>query len=223
MAAHLDLDEQEQIAQMRHFWSKYGNAITWVLIVVLGGFAAWNGWQYWQQKTALQAAALYDELERAVPSKDADKIQRVWSDLQNNGGSTVQTYQGGLLAAMALTEAGKPEAARAALAWVVDKSNDDALAGLARIRLAGLELDVQAYDKALALLEGKVPVELAPLVWDRKGDIQWAQGKADAARDSYRQAYRGLTLDLEYRRIVEAKLNALGVNAQDLDAQRDKS
>ncbi len=223
MAAHLDLDEQEQIAQMRHFWSRYGNAITWVLILVLGGFAAWNGWQYWQQKTALHAAALYDELERAVPSKDADKIQRVWTDLQANGGNTVQTYQGGLLAAMGLVEAGKADAARAVLAWVAEKSSDDVLAGLARIRLAGLELDAKAYDKALALLDAKLPAELAPLVWDRKGDVQLSQGQMDAARESYKKAYQGLTLDLEYRRIVEAKLNALGVNAQTLDAQQVKS
>ncbi|MFM2263081.1 MAG: hypothetical protein RI959_1757 [Pseudomonadota bacterium] len=223
MAAHLDLDEQEQIAQMRHFWSKYGNAITWLLILVFGGFAAWNGWQYWQQKTALQAAALYDELERTVPSKDAEKIQRVWGDLQSKGGSTVQTYQGGLLAAMALAEAGKPEPARAALQWVVDKSSDDVLAGLARIRLAGLELDAQAYDKALALLTSKVPAELEPLAEDRKGDIQLAQGQTDAAKTAYKKAYKGLTLDLEYRRIVEAKLNALGVNAQDIDADQGKS
>ena len=40
MAKHLDLEEQEQLDQIKHFWSKYGNAITWVLIVVLGAFAA---------------------------------------------------------------------------------------------------------------------------------------------------------------------------------------
>ena len=36
MAAHLDLEEQEQLDELKHFWKTYGNLITWALIVVLG-------------------------------------------------------------------------------------------------------------------------------------------------------------------------------------------
>ena len=36
MAKHLDLEEQEQLDELRHFWKTYGNLITWVLIAVLG-------------------------------------------------------------------------------------------------------------------------------------------------------------------------------------------
>ena len=35
-----DLEEQEQIASFKAFWAKYGNLITWVLILALGAFAA---------------------------------------------------------------------------------------------------------------------------------------------------------------------------------------
>ena len=69
MAKHLDLEEQEQLDELRHFWKTYGNLITWVLIAVLGTFAAWNGYQYWQRSRAVQAAALFDEVERtALPA-----------------------------------------------------------------------------------------------------------------------------------------------------------
>ncbi|MEY3944815.1 MAG: hypothetical protein RL697_828, partial [Pseudomonadota bacterium] len=56
MATHLDLEEQEQLAELKHFWNTYGNLISWVLIAVLGAYAAWNGWQYWQRHQATQAA-----------------------------------------------------------------------------------------------------------------------------------------------------------------------
>ena len=36
MASHLDLEEQEQLDQLKHFWKQYGNLITWVLVLVLG-------------------------------------------------------------------------------------------------------------------------------------------------------------------------------------------
>jgi predicted negative regulator of RcsB-dependent stress response len=52
MAKHLDLEEQEQLDQIKHFWDQYGNLITWVLIAAFGSLAAWNGWNYWQRDQA---------------------------------------------------------------------------------------------------------------------------------------------------------------------------
>src|SRR4051794_3315954 len=49
MAKHLDLEEQEQLADIKHFWNEYGNLISWVVIAVFGAIAAWNGWQYWER------------------------------------------------------------------------------------------------------------------------------------------------------------------------------
>ena len=40
MATHLDLEEQEQLDQLKHFWATYGNLITLTLVLALGGFAA---------------------------------------------------------------------------------------------------------------------------------------------------------------------------------------
>jgi predicted negative regulator of RcsB-dependent stress response len=62
MANQYDLEEQEQLDELKHFWREYGNLITWALIVVFGAIAAWNGWHYWQNQQAGQAAALYDEV-----------------------------------------------------------------------------------------------------------------------------------------------------------------
>ena len=70
MASHLDLEEQEQIDQLKHFWNRWGNLMTWTLIVVLGAYAAWNGWQWWQRRNATQAAVLFDSVEQAATAKD---------------------------------------------------------------------------------------------------------------------------------------------------------
>ena len=66
MANNFDLEEQEQLAELKHFWDTWGNLITWVLIVVFGAIAGWNGWNYWQRTQAAQAAALFDEVDRAA-------------------------------------------------------------------------------------------------------------------------------------------------------------
>lgn len=214
MASHLDLEEQEQLANFKHFWSQYGNLISWVLIVVLGAYAAFNGWQFWQRKSAQEAAVLQDELERAAQAGEVDKLQRVWADVQAKAARTQQGQQAGLLAARALQDAGKSDEARQALAWVIEKSSDEALGAIARLRLAGLELEAKDPAKALKTLDFKADAEFAPLQADRRGDVLQAQGQTEAALAEYRKAWDGLSAVPDYRRIVQAKLNALGFDPQ---------
>ncbi|HEX5806949.1 MAG TPA: tetratricopeptide repeat protein [Macromonas sp.] len=212
MAHHFDLEEQEQLDQLKHFWNKYGNLITWLLIAVLGGLAAWNGWQYWQRKSAVEAAALYDELEKAEQARDTDKVKRVWSDMQAQVPRSAQAQQGALLAARTLLEADQLTEARDALKFVVDKSSDDGLVAVARLRLSALDFDAKEYDAALKWLDAKLPEEFMTLVAERRGDILLAQGKQDEARQAYQQSYDAAKEADDHRRLVEAKLNALGVN-----------
>jgi len=211
MAKHLDLEEQEQLDQIKHFWAQYGNLITWVLIAVFGSMAAWNGWHYWQSSQATKAAALYDEIERAAVASDAERMERALAEMKSRFGSTTFAAQGGLLAGKTLFDAGRADAARAALTWVADKASDDAYKAVARLRLVGLDIEAQAFDQALKTLDAPVPKAFGPLVADRRGDVLMAQGKAEEAKAQYQDAWRGLSDRAEYRRLVEVKLAALGV------------
>jgi hypothetical protein len=214
MANQLDLEEQEQLDQLKHFWKQYGNAITWVLIVVLGGFASWNGYQYWQRNQAAQAAAMFDEVDRMVKTGDLKKIDRAFADMKDKYGSTAYGQQAALLVARQYVEAGQADPAKAALTWVVDKSGDAGYQAIARLRLAALLADGKAYDDALKQLGGEFPAAFTPLVADRKADILILQGKKEQARSEYEKAYRGFEQRTEYRRLVEFKLNALGIDPQ---------
>ena len=210
MATHLDLEEQEQLDQLKHFWNQYGNLITWLLILVLGAFAAFNGWQWWQRDQAAKASAMYDELERAAQSNDAAKVARVFGDLKDRYGGTAFAEQGGLLAAKIEFEQGKVDDARASLAWVADNAGQPEYRSIARLRLAALLLEQKQYDAALAQLDAAKAKTFEPLVADRRGDVLLAQGKKDAARAAYQSAYAAMDPAADYRRLIEAKLIALG-------------
>lgn len=216
MANHLDLEEQEQLDQLKHFWAQYGNVITWVLIAVFGSFAAWNGWNYWQRTQATKAAALYDEIDRAASARDADKMTRALAEMQDRFGGSTFAAQGSLLAGKTLFEAGNPDAARAALGWVSEKSSDEAYQAIARLRLAALDVEAKAYDQALRTLEAPMPKAFEALAADRRGDVYLAQGKTDEARQQYETAWRGFGQRVEYRNLVEIKLASLGVDAASL-------
>ena len=211
--AHLDLEEQEQLDRLKHFWQQYGNLITWMLTLVLAAYAGWNGWQYWQRKQATQASVLYDEVERVARASDLAKLDRVLADMQSQFGSTTLAQQAALLAAKTYVAAGKIDAATAALTWVADKASDEGYRAIARLRLAAVLAESKAYDNALKQLSGGFPAEFEALAADRRGDIYLVQGKKAEAATEYRKAYQGLTQDLDYRRLVDVKLTALGVAA----------
>jgi predicted negative regulator of RcsB-dependent stress response len=222
MANHLDLEEQEQLDSLKHFWKQYGNLITWVLIAVLGAFASWNFYQYWQRGQATQAAAMYDEVERMIQSGDLTKVDRAFADMQDKFPGTTYAQQAGLLVAKVNHDAGKVDAAKSALNWVAEKSSDDGYQAIAKLRLAGILVEVKAYDDALKLLSGSYPGHFQALAADRQGDVFVLQGKVAEAKAAYGSAYKGLDERTEYRRLVEVKLNALGVNPQPVEPEPKK-
>ncbi|MEI6732886.1 MAG: tetratricopeptide repeat protein [Comamonadaceae bacterium] len=218
MANQLDLEEQEQLDQLKHFWKQYGNAISWALIVVLGAFASWNFYQYWQRSQATQAAAMFDEVERVLKSADQAKIDRVFGDIKSKFGSTTYAQQAGLLVAKQYYSVGNAQGARTALTWVAENASDPGYQALAKLRLAAVLIDSKSFDDALKQLDGNFPANFEALVADRRGDILILQGKKAEALVQYRKAYRSFDESTEYRRLVEVKLNSLGVDPQGGDA-----
>ena len=181
---------------------------------MLGAFAGWNFYQYWQRGQAVQAAAMYDEVERVVASADSAKIDRVFADMKDRFASTAYAQQAGLLVAKQYYSAGNVEASKAALGWVADKSSDPGYQAIARLRLAGVLMESKSFDAALKQLSGSFPASFDPLVADRKGDIFLLQGKRTEAIAEYEKAFRNFEERTEYRRLVAVKLNALGVDTQ---------
>lgn len=212
MAKPLDLEEQEQLDEIKHFWKKHGNWISWFLIVVFGGIASWNAYQYWQRNQALQASGLFDEAERAAKAADLAKIEQAFADMKAKYAGTTFAHQTGLLAASVYATSGKGDQAKAALTWVAEQASDEGYQAVARLRLAAVLADAKAYDEALTQLDAVKAKEFLALAADRRGDIHALQGNAAKAKEAYQSAYTGLKESREYQRLVEVKLNSLGVD-----------
>jgi predicted negative regulator of RcsB-dependent stress response len=212
MAKHLDLEEQEQLDQLKAFWQQYGNLISAALIVVFGSIAAYNGYNYWQRSQALQASTMYDEVERAAKAGDAVKAERAFTDMKDKFGSTMYTQQAALLAARTLQDKANTDGAKAALSWVAGNASDESYKAIAKLRLAALLVESKSLDEAWKQVDGVFPKEFAALVADRRGDILMAQGKKPEAKAEYEKAYKAFEERSEYRRLVEVKLNSLGVD-----------
>jgi predicted negative regulator of RcsB-dependent stress response len=207
-----DLEEQEQIASFKAFWSKYGNLITWVLIIALGSFAAYNFYNQHVRKQSVEASALYDELTDAVTANDNAKAQRIASDIQDKFKRTAYAQMSALGAAKTAFEANDLKTAKTQLQYVVD-NGDDAYQSVAKLRLAGVLLDEKNYDGAMKLLDGKFLPQFAAEVQDRKGDVLVAQNKIADARNAYVAALAAMGPKHPGSQLVRIKLEAIGGSA----------
>ncbi|MFK3736592.1 YfgM family protein [Massilia sp. TN1-12] len=204
-----DLEEQEQIANFKAFWSRFGNLITWVVIIALAAYAGWNFWNSHQRKQTAEASALYDELVNASQAQDNAKTQRIAADVESKFGSTAYAPMSALVAAKAAFDANDLKTAKAQLQWAIDHGNDE-YKSIARLRLSGVLLDEKAYDQALALLNGDILPQFAAEAQDRKGDVLVAQNKIADARTAYQAALDKMDKNHPGRQIVQVKLDAIG-------------
>ena len=134
----------------------------------------------------------------------------MFADIKERYPRTAYAQQAGVLSAKLQFDKGKLDDARASLNWVIEHAVEDDYRVLARLRLAALMLDAKQYDDALKQLDAVPEGPFAALAADRRGDVLLAQGKKPEARAAYERAYNLMDAKVEYRRLVDAKLTALG-------------
>jgi predicted negative regulator of RcsB-dependent stress response len=204
-----DLEEQEQIANFKAFWNRFGNLISWVLIIALGSYAGYNFWNMHKRNQSAEAAGLYGGLVDAAQANDGAKVQRMAADLESKYGGTAYGQMAALAAAKVAFDANDLKTAKAQLQWAVDHGNDEYKA-IARLRLSGVLLDEKAYDQAMTLLNGEFLPQFAAEVQDRKGDVLVAQNKLPEARTAYQAALDKMEKKHPGRQLVQIKLDAIG-------------
>jgi len=208
--AVFDLEEQEQIDDLKAWWAQYGKyvsaAITTVAVIIIGV----QGWRWYQSNQAEKASVLYQAVSTAARTNDLAKAKDPAAQLVSQFGSTAYAPRGALLYAKLLYDAGDKAAAKAQLQWVIDHANEDELKAVARFRLAQALLDEKAYDEALRTLDAKTDDAFAAVYSDLRGDILAAAGKNADARTAYQTAFSKLDAKSAYRAFVQAKLDSLG-------------
>lgn len=206
----LNLEEQEQLEELKAWWKKYGNLVTWLVIIALFVYAGFNGWKYYQRNQAAKASMLYEEMFRAVVAKDNTIVMRAATDLETQYSGTAYAQMAGMIASRSAYEAGEIKSAKAQLEWVASNAIDDEYKALAKIRLAGMLLDEKAYDEGMKLLSWDFPEAFASRVADRKGDILVAQNKIDEARAAYQLALDKTDPKDPARKLLQLKRDGIG-------------
>lgn len=208
--ATYDLDEQEQLDSLKAWWKRWGSLAMLALAVVV---AASAGWRYWQNRTltqSLEAASVYQNLTRSLTANDSKGARTAGAMLIDKYQDTAFAPRAALLLAKLDVASKDLKSAQIQLEWAASNSKEPTIKDLARLRLAGVQLDQKQYEAALKTLGGAHSDAYAFRFLDLKGDVLLAQGKSADARSAYQTAFKKMAENNPYRSIVELKLDALG-------------
>jgi len=188
----LDLEEQEQIANLKNWWKDYGRWLAILVAVVLLGYFAYRMYGNYQTKVSAQAADVYQELILAASAKDFPKVTQTAQNLQEKYSGTAYASMAGLVAANLANAVGDRETAIKQLSWVEEKTSNEGLQNIARNRLVVLLIDAAdeaSLTKADALLKKSAAPGFESLMLERRGDWFLVKNQPKEALAAYKDAW----------------------------------
>ena len=92
----LDLEEQEQLASLKAWWKDNANLVLGLITAIALGFAAYQGWHWYQRSQSLQASTLYESLSKATQANDAKGVRDAAGALAESYPRTLYASMGAL-------------------------------------------------------------------------------------------------------------------------------
>ena len=207
----LDLEEQEQVEELKAWWKQHGGMITAVVVAVAVGFIGWQGWRWYQTNQAAHASALYETVTKAVQANDAKALRDAAGTLVESYPRTLYASMGALVAARYYFDRSDLKSSKAQLAWVIEHAPSQDFKDLARLRLASVLLDEKAYDEALKTLDAKTGAAYEAQYAALRGDVLVAKNQAADAKAAYKLALEKADgADSAFTESVRMRLDALG-------------
>jgi len=187
-----DLEEQEQIDELKAWWARWGNLITGIAVAFAVASVGWQGWKWYQRKQSAEAAGLYAVLEQAATAGDAATAREMTGKIVDDYSGTAYATLASLRSAKIQSDAGDSDNAALPLEWVMKNADLAAVRDIARMRLAAVRLNAGDAAAAEALMADPVDETLRVRYNDLRGDVLVAAGKPVEAKAAYDAAIEAI-------------------------------
>jgi predicted negative regulator of RcsB-dependent stress response len=179
--------EEQQVEAIKGYWEENGNMI--IAGIVLG-FAGFIGFNYYKDNKLADELAISNNYQTLIEASAKDK--KAFNDNATKFISENPTTSYASLTALALAkEAASTQdwvAAQVQLTSAIESAPTEGIKGIASLRLARVQIQLEEYDQAFVMLAKPLPESFTAAVEEIKGDIYLLQGKKELARNSYQVA-----------------------------------
>ena len=202
--------DEERLESLKKWWSEHGRMLIAGVVIGLAGVSGWTFWQDYGQRRAEAASALFQAASTAAAAGDQAKVEEAASALLADHAGHGYAAAAALLLARSEFGQGRLEEAKARLRWVLDHAGLPELREIARLRLAETAYAAGAFDEAQALLGEVEDGPFAAASDELLGDVHYARGEPERAREAWERAATGAAISPASRRRLTLKLDDLG-------------
>jgi predicted negative regulator of RcsB-dependent stress response len=206
----LDLEEQEQVDELKALWKKYGVYITRGVIAFFVLYGLFQGWGYYQTKQSLSASELYQSIV-VMDEKNTKDILVKSQKLMDDYSGTPYAGRAAILFAKASYLEGNKDKAKEKLEWASSHAKESATESIALIQLGQILVEEKKFEDALKRVNEVDNEGYLGLSNDLKGDILNAMGKKEEAKKAYQEALKRFGPKDPYAKFTQEKLESLGV------------
>lgn len=206
------LSDREQEEALRLWWRDNWRWIIGGIVLGIALLGGWYKWKDYREDRGVDAAKQYEAVQLAAEQRNAETTQKELDKLIADHDASPYAQQGRLLLAKLQIDAGKYDEAATVLRAVVDKSKDDELGYIAKLRLARILIQQGKHDEAVALLDVEKLGSFAGPAREIRGDAYVAKGDQNAARAEYAAALASGDAQID-RPTIELKLQEVGGSA----------
>ncbi|MBI1196144.1 MAG: tetratricopeptide repeat protein [Gammaproteobacteria bacterium] len=201
--------EEQQLQAIKSWWNKHGNAVSWILLVVMAAVAGGRYWIAHKEQLAESAATEFAQLRNELHAGNYEAVEKRVKYIQDSFGDSPYAVQAALLKAKADVDQNKLPDAETALQWVLDHEAQPEIKAVARLRLARVLASEGQQERALTVLGQGDSGTLLAGYEEARGDIYRSMGRVEDARMAYQKALLATPKDQD-RRILQMKVDDLG-------------
>ncbi|GHE21886.1 YfgM family protein [Halomonas urumqiensis] len=210
--------EEEQVEALKRWWKENGMALIAGVAIAAAGIFGWNAWQDYQAGKAEAASMRYQQLINLTAGNDLGEdaiveARQLVVEINDEHGKTLYADLALLIDARLAVAQDDLDGARDALQTVISQTERDYVTGLARLRLARLQLADGEPETALDTLESGVPEALAAQRAEVRGDAYDTLGRKEDAHQAWRDAMRLADEQDQPLYGIQLKLDNLGLDA----------
>ncbi|EGV20103.1 YfgM family protein [Thiocapsa marina] len=199
--------DDEKVEAIKAWWKENGVAVVMGIAIGLGAIVGWRYWGDYRDSVAAQGSMVFDQVLANAATGQTEAVVTQVRMLSDDFSSTPYAALGALVEAKALYESGQAEAAMAALTEVIANPPEPAMAHIAALRLARIQVAEGQLDAAAkTLAEYGTSPEFAGDFAAVRGDIAAAREDTVAAREAYEQA---LAEGTGFSQLIRLKLDNL--------------